>query len=212
MVLPVVIVGLALFALAFVGLNRLLPTIFGLGSLIGVIFGLYLIYLGFMGSNESTFIWGVCSCWPPGQCWFTSNPPGAISWWPMMGAHGLREVSDGASRFRIGWLRSFSLAFWGLDFIDASMHLFQGTFQVMETQAHASFHRAEGSVCTHGDFAVCPALEIGQFDDSALFWWDLAESITYLGTLDQPPGIFPDIGAGGALINQALKIYHERQG
>ena len=58
MLLPAVIIGLALFALAFVGLNKLVPTIFGLGSLVGVIFGLYLIYLGFIASSENKFIWG----------------------------------------------------------------------------------------------------------------------------------------------------------
>ena len=58
MLLAAVIVGLALFILAFVGLNRLIPTIFGLCSLIGVIFGLYMIYLGFVSSNENKFIWG----------------------------------------------------------------------------------------------------------------------------------------------------------
>lgn len=58
MLLAAVIIGLALFVLAFVGLSRLIPTIFGLGSLVGVIFGLYLIYLGFVSSNENQFIWG----------------------------------------------------------------------------------------------------------------------------------------------------------
>lgn len=58
MLLPIVVVGLALFVLAFVGLNRLVPTIFGLASLVGVIFALYLMYLGFISSNESKFIWG----------------------------------------------------------------------------------------------------------------------------------------------------------
>jgi hypothetical protein len=58
MLLPVAIVGLALFALAFVGLNRIIPTIFGLAALIGIIFSLYLMYLGFVSSDESKFIWG----------------------------------------------------------------------------------------------------------------------------------------------------------
>jgi uncharacterized membrane protein len=58
MLLPVVIVGLALFVLAFVGLNRIIPTLFGLGSVIGIIFSLYLVYLGFISSNENKFIWG----------------------------------------------------------------------------------------------------------------------------------------------------------
>lgn len=58
MLLPVAIVGLALFVLAFVGINKIIPTIFGLASLIGIIFSLYLMYLGFVGSDESKFIWG----------------------------------------------------------------------------------------------------------------------------------------------------------
>ncbi len=58
MLLPVVIVGLALFVLAFVGLNKIVPTLFGLGSVIGIIFSLYLMYMGFVSSNESKFIWG----------------------------------------------------------------------------------------------------------------------------------------------------------
>lgn len=58
MLLPVVLVGVALFVMAFIGLNKFVPTVFGLGAVIGVIFGLYLIYLGFLGSNDNTFIWG----------------------------------------------------------------------------------------------------------------------------------------------------------
>ena len=58
MLLPIVIIGLALFVMAFIGLNRIVPTIFGLGSVVGVIFSLYLIYLGFVSSNENKFIWG----------------------------------------------------------------------------------------------------------------------------------------------------------
>lgn len=58
MLLPVVIVGLALFVMAFIGLNRIVPTLFGLGSVVGVIFSLYLMYLGFTTSNEYEFIWG----------------------------------------------------------------------------------------------------------------------------------------------------------
>lgn len=58
MLLAAVIVGLALFILAFVGLNRIVPTIFGLGALIGIIFSLYWMYLGFISSDQSRFIWG----------------------------------------------------------------------------------------------------------------------------------------------------------
>ncbi|HEX7733701.1 MAG TPA: hypothetical protein VF458_02515 [Ktedonobacteraceae bacterium] len=59
MLLPVIIVALAMFVMAFVGLNKIIPTLFGLGSVIGLIFGLYLLYLGFTTSKENQFIWGV---------------------------------------------------------------------------------------------------------------------------------------------------------
>lgn len=58
MLLPVVIVGLALFALSFVGLSKLGPTVIGLASFIGVIYGLYFIWVGFTANNENRFMWG----------------------------------------------------------------------------------------------------------------------------------------------------------
>lgn len=57
--LPVVIVGLAMFVMAFVGLNKIIPTLFGLGSVIGIIYSLYLLYLGFSTSDENKFVWGI---------------------------------------------------------------------------------------------------------------------------------------------------------
>lgn len=59
MLLPVVIVGLAMFVMAFVGLNKIIPTLFGLGSVIGIIYSLYLLYLGFSTSDENKFVWGI---------------------------------------------------------------------------------------------------------------------------------------------------------
>src|SRR5216683_215944 len=59
MLLPVAIVGLAMFVMAFVGLNRIIPTLFGLGSVVGIIYSLYLLYLGFTTSNQSQFIGGI---------------------------------------------------------------------------------------------------------------------------------------------------------
>ncbi len=56
--LAIVIVGIALFVLAFVGINKLLPTVFGLGAVVGLIFGLYFIWLGIAGNNETSFGWG----------------------------------------------------------------------------------------------------------------------------------------------------------
>jgi len=58
MLLPVVLVGLALFALAFVGINKFVPTLIGLASVIGLIFGIYLLWLGFSANSENRFIWG----------------------------------------------------------------------------------------------------------------------------------------------------------
>ena len=58
MLLPVVLVGLALFFLAFLGLNKLVPIIIGMAAVIGLLFGVYLVWLGFCNNNENKFIWG----------------------------------------------------------------------------------------------------------------------------------------------------------
>lgn len=58
MLLPIVIVGVALFALAFTGISKCLPTVFGLASVVGLLFGLYFIWLGFSGNNANDFSWG----------------------------------------------------------------------------------------------------------------------------------------------------------
>lgn len=58
MLLPIVLVGLALFVLAFVGVNRLVPTLLGLAAVLGLIFGCYLLWLAFSHSNEGSFFWG----------------------------------------------------------------------------------------------------------------------------------------------------------
>jgi high-affinity Fe2+/Pb2+ permease len=58
MILPIVLIGLALFVMAFIGINKFLPTVFGLASVVGLIFGIYLVFLGFTASNENRFIWG----------------------------------------------------------------------------------------------------------------------------------------------------------
>jgi hypothetical protein len=58
MLLPVVLVGLALFVLAFVGINKFLPTLIGLASVIGLLFGLYFLWLGFNANSGNRFIWG----------------------------------------------------------------------------------------------------------------------------------------------------------
>lgn len=58
MTLPIVMVGISLFVLAFLGLNKLGPTIFGLAAAIGALFGLYYVWMGVSGNNGSLFIWG----------------------------------------------------------------------------------------------------------------------------------------------------------
>lgn len=58
MLLPIVLVGLALFVLAFVGVNKFVPTLLGLAAVLGLIFGFYLLWLAFSQSNESSFFWG----------------------------------------------------------------------------------------------------------------------------------------------------------
>lgn len=59
MLLPIILVGLALFVLAFLGLNKLGATLFGLVAVLGLLFGLYFVWCGFTGSNENSFGWGV---------------------------------------------------------------------------------------------------------------------------------------------------------
>ena len=56
--LPIVIIGIALFIMAFIGINKLLPTIFGLASVVGIIFGLYFVWLGISGNSSYLFGWG----------------------------------------------------------------------------------------------------------------------------------------------------------
>lgn len=58
MLLPIILVGLALFVLAFVGLNKFGPTLIGLAAALGLLFGLYFVWLGFTHSNENSFGWG----------------------------------------------------------------------------------------------------------------------------------------------------------
>jgi hypothetical protein len=56
--LPIVIIGVALFLLAYVGINQFFPTAFGLGAAVGLIFGFYFIWQGVSRSNGTTFGWG----------------------------------------------------------------------------------------------------------------------------------------------------------
>jgi hypothetical protein len=58
LILLAVAIGLGLFFLAFVGLNKFFPTIIGLASVLGILAGLYFIWLGFVGNSENRFIWG----------------------------------------------------------------------------------------------------------------------------------------------------------
>ena len=58
MALTVILVGLALFLLAFLGLKQLGHTLLGLVSMIGLFFGGYFIWLGFSGNSQRVFLWG----------------------------------------------------------------------------------------------------------------------------------------------------------
>jgi len=58
MVLLVVVIGVALFLLAFVGLKEMWHIIFGLASILGLFCGLYLVWLGVTGNNQNIFVWG----------------------------------------------------------------------------------------------------------------------------------------------------------
>lgn len=58
MLLPIAMIGVSLFFLAFLGLNKLLPTIFGLAAALGLLFGLYFVWLGVSVNNGESFIWG----------------------------------------------------------------------------------------------------------------------------------------------------------
>ncbi|MGH2479143.1 MAG: hypothetical protein ACRDHW_05765 [Ktedonobacteraceae bacterium] len=58
MTLPILMIGVSLFFLAFVGINKLGPTLFALVAAIGMLFGLYFVWVGLAGSNGNLFIWG----------------------------------------------------------------------------------------------------------------------------------------------------------
>jgi len=63
MTLPIVMIGISLFFLAFIGINKLVPTVFALAAAIGMLFGLYFVWGGLTGNNGNLFIWGLCYCW-----------------------------------------------------------------------------------------------------------------------------------------------------
>ncbi len=54
----VIVIGLALFLLAFAGISKLVPTIFGLLCILGLLFGVYLIWEGVTGGNDQLFLGG----------------------------------------------------------------------------------------------------------------------------------------------------------
>ncbi|HLG79167.1 MAG TPA: hypothetical protein VKX46_22340 [Ktedonobacteraceae bacterium] len=60
MIISVMLIGfcLALFVLALVGVNRLIPTLIGLGAVGGMAFGAYLVWQGFIGNRENTLLLG----------------------------------------------------------------------------------------------------------------------------------------------------------
>lgn len=58
MTLPILMIGVSLFFLAFVGINKLGATLFALAAAIGLLFGLYFVWVGLTGNNGNLFIWG----------------------------------------------------------------------------------------------------------------------------------------------------------
>lgn len=58
MTLPIFMVGIALFFLAFIGINKLGSTIFALAATIGMLFGVYFVWSGLSGNNGNLFTWG----------------------------------------------------------------------------------------------------------------------------------------------------------
>lgn len=58
MTLPIIMIGISLFFLAFLGINKLGATIFGLAAAISMLFGLYFVWIGLTGNNGNSFIWG----------------------------------------------------------------------------------------------------------------------------------------------------------
>lgn len=58
MLLPILIVGVALFTVAFTGISNFIPTIFGLASVVGLLFGMYFVWQGVSGNDSSAFGWG----------------------------------------------------------------------------------------------------------------------------------------------------------
>ncbi|HET8842700.1 MAG TPA: hypothetical protein VFN35_14640 [Ktedonobacteraceae bacterium] len=55
---PLILVGIAFFILAFIGINKLGHTILGLVAVIGLLFGAYFIWQGLTGGNQNAFGWG----------------------------------------------------------------------------------------------------------------------------------------------------------
>lgn len=58
MTLPIVVIGLALFLLAFVGLKNLWHTIFGLVAVLVLMGGLVLVGWGVSSNHANIFVWG----------------------------------------------------------------------------------------------------------------------------------------------------------
>jgi hypothetical protein len=58
MLLPFVLVGMALFLLAFIGLKDFWHIIWGLAALIGLFFAIYYVWQGFVNNNQNSFLGG----------------------------------------------------------------------------------------------------------------------------------------------------------
>lgn len=58
MALTIFIICISLFFLAFLGLNKLGATLWGLAAAIGMLFGIYFVWIGLTRNNGTLFIWG----------------------------------------------------------------------------------------------------------------------------------------------------------
>src|SRR5579859_3079305 len=69
----------------------------------------------------------------------------------------------------------------------------QGASEMVQAQAHTCLDGSQGCLCSFGDFRVCPALEIRQFDYHALFGGYFHEGGSHLRTLERTPYLVPYI-------------------
>src|SRR5256885_16297137 len=66
-------------------------------------------------------------------------------------------------------------------------HLFKHAFEMMQTEAHASFDCPQGYLCALGDFCMGPALKISEFDNMRVFVGDFSSGAANCEPFYQPP-------------------------